>query len=228
MKVVDGDGFIALVPARDLGGETNDARIFPIHFRLGFVDAPEIDQPGGRQAMKFLIEKIERKHVYLEILFKQDTGKYFDRYNRMLCTPYIIKENRSDTRFPQKTYHPLQGELFEPIPEILNVELDMVTNGWAWVLERYGPNSSYINALNAARDRKCGIWALPGNIPPWEFKRERYKLKQATGTVTDSGSGTCPKHNCDGRLVQRDGKFGAFVGCSNFPSCRFSCSLINA
>ena len=30
----------------------------------------------------------------------------------------------------------------------------------------------------------------------------------------------CPK--CGGRLVQRNGKYGAFIGCANFPRCKFT------
>ncbi|MDU2585460.1 MAG: topoisomerase DNA-binding C4 zinc finger domain-containing protein [Anaerococcus prevotii] len=29
----------------------------------------------------------------------------------------------------------------------------------------------------------------------------------------------CPK--CGGKLVEREGKYGKFIGCSNFPKCRF-------
>lgn len=31
--------------------------------------------------------------------------------------------------------------------------------------------------------------------------------------------GICPR--CGGNLVQRNGKYGPFIGCSNFPKCRF-------
>lgn len=30
----------------------------------------------------------------------------------------------------------------------------------------------------------------------------------------------CPK--CGGNLVERTGKYGKFVGCSNFPRCSFT------
>lgn len=33
-------------------------------------------------------------------------------------------------------------------------------------------------------------------------------------------SDICPK--CGGRLVMRNGKYGRFKGCSNFPKCRFT------
>ena len=32
--------------------------------------------------------------------------------------------------------------------------------------------------------------------------------------------GICP--NCNGKLLKRNGRFGAFLSCSNFPKCRFS------
>ena len=33
-------------------------------------------------------------------------------------------------------------------------------------------------------------------------------------------SGVCPE--CGGNIVKRQGKFGAFYGCSNYPKCRFT------
>lgn len=30
----------------------------------------------------------------------------------------------------------------------------------------------------------------------------------------------CPK--CGGILIERNGKYGTFIGCSNFPRCRFT------
>ena len=33
----------------------------------------------------------------------------------------------------------------------------------------------------------------------------------------------CPK--CSGKLVLRNGKYGKFLGCSNFPRCKFTYNL---
>ncbi len=35
--------------------------------------------------------------------------------------------------------------------------------------------------------------------------------------------GICPK--CGGNLVERNGKYGKFLGCSNYPGCRFTYNL---
>lgn len=39
------------------------------------------------------------------------------------------------------------GVTSEPISFLRNVELEMVVNGWAWVLDPYGPDARYYQAL---------------------------------------------------------------------------------
>ena len=36
-------------------------------------------------------------------------------------------------------------------------------------------------------------------------------------------SGRCPR--CNGLLVERKGKYGKFIGCSNYPDCKFTQSI---
>jgi hypothetical protein len=107
-----------------------------------------------------------------------------------------------------------------------NVELEMVLNGWAWVLERYEPDPRYPAALEEARRRKRGIWALEGNVPPWEFKRTKALAARRKESMKASElDEVCPRPGCGGSLMKRAGRFGAFLGCSNFPTCSFSRSL---
>lgn len=57
------------------------------------------------------------------------------------------------------------------------------------------------------------------------FPRCRFKKSLPSPTEGGAGTappvdlGTCPE--CTGPLVQKRGRFGAFVGCSNYPRCRF-------
>ncbi len=44
--------------------------------------------------------------------------------------------------------------------------------------------------------------------------------KQLKERKADLDAGICPK--CGGELVKRNGRFGAFLGCSNFPGCRYT------
>ena len=51
---------------------------------------------------------------------------------------------------------------------------------------------------------------------------ENAKLMEEARAQVDSkiASGICPK--CGGTLIMRNGKYGSFYGCSNYPRCRFT------
>lgn len=52
-------------------------------------------------------------------------------------------------------------------------------------------------------------------------KAHLQNLRTAASEVNDKiASGVCPK--CGGKLVARNGKYGQFWGCSNYPKCRFT------
>jgi len=38
-------------------------------------------------------------------------------------------------------------------------------------------------------------------------------------TQAELREGICPR--CGGKLVEREGKYGKFFGCSNYPDCKF-------
>ncbi|ROQ90904.1 topoisomerase-like DNA binding C4 zinc finger protein [Desulfosoma caldarium] len=45
--------------------------------------------------------------------------------------------------------------------------------------------------------------------------------RRQDGARTDTGR-KCPTPGCTGRLVERDGRFGRFLGCTNYPRCRYT------
>ncbi len=54
-------------------------------------------------------------------------------------------------------------------------------------------------------------------------EHRKYIQRKIAERESNVGSLICP--NCGGYLVVREGKFGAFYGCSNFPKCKFSKKL---
>lgn len=57
-------------------------------------------------------------------------------------------------------------------------------------------------------------------------KYDQYKIESNSEEKKEStDSMICPR--CGGKLIQRKGKFGEFIGCSNFPKCRYT-SQINS
>ena len=45
-------------------------------------------------------------------------------------------------------------------------------------------------------------------------------IKNIKENIIDKSPNKCPK--CGGQLVERTGKYGTFIGCSNFPKCRYT------
>lgn len=207
LRVFDGDGFLCRIPVP--GREA----FIEATLRCGFIDAPETGQAGGLEAKAFLESLIGDQPLDVIVLTKMDTGNIFDRHGRIVGVPFLPASASRPSGLPAR-----------------NVELEMVLNGWAWVLERYGPDERYMAALEEAQRNRRGIWALDSNIPPWEFKRKAYAARNARParapaigdlfTVRDAHP--CPIAACDGVLVQRSGKFGRFWGCTRFPECRYS------
>jgi endonuclease YncB( thermonuclease family) len=187
-------------------------------------------QPGGQEAKDFLESIIGGQWLEVAVLIKSDTGRIVDRHGRMVAVPYL----RQETSWVSRLMSPLQSAIGIPItktPACRNVELEMVLNGWTWVLDRYGPDARYFAALEDAQRNQRGIWARADNVHPAEFKSQRYAEKrqrrpmparQPTLFVGGAGAERCPADGCTGRIVVRTGKFGEFCGCSEFPKCRYS------
>ena len=227
IKVFDGDGFLTRIidPVRRMPIEAS--------VRFGFIDAPEMGQPGGQEAKDFLSSLIADRWLDIVILTKSDTGKQVDRHGRIVCVPYLTAESENQSEIPTGLLRHFAA-LLGPRVITRNIELEMVLNGWAWVLDRYGPDDSYFEALEDARRWKRGIWAYRNNVHPWDFKKQKYlQRRQAKAPVLQPNlfsqevkKTPCPNQCCDGHLVQRSGKFGKFTGCSKFPTCRHSQSTI--
>lgn len=218
VHVGDGDGFRAKLVVRT-GIELD------VNVRFGFVDAPELSQKGGPEARAFLRSLIEGAIVDLAVTNKTGTGDFIDRYGRIVGVPFL-------TEAASPAITPIQGPVRKVFGTrgtiVRNIELEMVLNGWAWVLDKYGPHGSYRHAQEEARRFRRGIWAFDSNLSPWAFKKQVNSghlppdrhLAGYSGPVTDNIVRSCPRHGCGGTMKVRKGKHGQFLGCSNFPVCK--------
>ena len=226
LKVFDGDGFLTKLRNHQRNVE------FEVGVRFGFIDAPEMGQRGGTEARDFLESLIGGCDVDLSILYKSDTGKIVDRHDRIVCVPYLTAARPSENDTPTGGFRSWVKKFWDCEYVTRNIELEMVVNGWAWVLERYGPDERYMDAFSDARRHRRGIWALDNNVPPWQFKHQKYQKRRPVKTLPSqptlfSSSVTrpiCPQAGCGGQMMERSGRYGAFLGCSNFPKCKHSTS----
>ena len=222
LRVFDGDGFLTRIQV--------SGREFEASVRFGFIDAPEMGQPGGLEARDFLTNLIANQWLDLAILVKMDTGGIIDGHGRIVAVPYL---RSSISQYLESSS--ILGRLFglsSTAQTCRNIELEMVLNGWAWVLDRYEPDGRYFEALEDARRHRRGIWARDDNLHPWEFKKRQYAHRRRSGNKRQQSLGElqatrCPQEGCSGKLVQRKGRYGDFIGCSEFPRCRYSCKCPN-
>lgn len=56
------------------------------------------------------------------------------------------------------------------------------------------------------------------NITDKRIKKKH--IENIKENIIDKDPNKCPK--CGGQLVERNGKYGKFVGCSNYPKCKFT------
>ena len=76
---------------------------------------------------------------------------------------------------------------------------------------------SYRNEIVANVDEITEI-LLSSNIKANQVKKEH--IKNLKNVYNADYSKLCPK--CGGKLVQKSGKYGPFLACSNYPKCRYT------
>jgi hypothetical protein len=79
-------------------------------------------------------------------------------------------------------------------------------------------------------DGQHGIWfecedsGCGGKVDARRASRGGGRAKTGGGARAASG-GPCPEAGCGGTLRERNGRFGPFLGCSNYPACRYTMNL---
>ena len=59
---------------------------------------------------------------------------------------------------------------------------------------------------------------IKNNITDQSIKKNH--IKNIKENIIDNDPNKCPK--CGGQLVVRNGKYGTFIGCSNYPKCKYT------
>lgn len=56
----------------------------------------------------------------------------------------------------------------------VNVNKEMVQQGWAWHYEKYSDDITYDSLQGIAQDNKWGIWQEETPTPPWEWREKNH------------------------------------------------------
>ena len=55
----------------------------------------------------------------------------------------------------------------------LNVNYEMIINGYAWNYKKYSKDFNFENAEKIAKNKKVGLWKSISPIEPWIFRKNR-------------------------------------------------------
>ncbi|MCA9942407.1 MAG: type I DNA topoisomerase [Anaerolineales bacterium] len=160
-------------------------------------------QPPPRYSEATLVKSMEeygigRPSTYASIISTIQNRGYVDRVDRRLQ--------------PTETGQVVNDLLVEYFPDILSVdftarledELDKIAEGEPWVPVIGSFYGQFAEKLEVADE----------SIPKLDLKAEVEPVGRA-----------CPL--CGNDLVYREGRYGRFIGCSNFPKCRHTEQLLN-
>ncbi len=104
----------------------------------------DIDAPEKKQAFGNKSRDNLASYIAGEIVTVKYKSK--DKYGRVLGTIYF---------------------------EDLDINLQQVKNGYAWVYKQYSKNQIYYQEEQKARDLKKGLWQDKNPIAPWEFRKQK-------------------------------------------------------
>jgi micrococcal nuclease len=178
VKVFDGDGFLA-----NIWHPLRETWVQRIPFRFAFIDAPEIEQPFGTESKDFLHRLIAGKSLSLDLIGKESTGNMpIDPYKRVLCMSFLTEQMGVGRIEYYMNGECRAGSVRSSRPATRNIELEMIVNGWAWVIEQYAfdREAEYFEAQDDARQHRRGLWSMDDPEPPWIFKRRQKRRKRST------------------------------------------------
>lgn len=127
---------------------TTDRQRYKI--RLEGIDAPELDQAFGQESKKHLSQLLDINSTHIKVVYERR-----DDYGRILGTLYGS---------PRVSKVPV------------NINGAMVTDGYAWVIRKYG--KEYIQMQEYARAQRLGLWKQPSPVPPWDWRWRQKQTKK--------------------------------------------------
>jgi endonuclease YncB( thermonuclease family) len=156
VRVIDGDTLVI---------KTRDGK--EVSLDLWGIDAPELKQPNGDRAKRFLNDLIEKTR---DRLFKYDLR---------------IEEQFTDEDGARKAI--IKVVVGHSIPDLRRavgeeVQFQIIRGGWAWHDRTNTPDDEKLAAASSeAKEARRGLWADESPVPPWEWRKQHDRDEMETG-----------------------------------------------
>lgn len=110
--------------------------------------------------------QVQRRIRLAQIDAPEKTQAYGDRSKQSLSTLVFGQTVRVETD-TQDRYGRTVGTVFL---QGLDINLEQVKRGMAWVYRRYAHDPLYLEAEETARTERAGLWQDPAPKPPWDYR----------------------------------------------------------
>lgn len=159
---------------------------------------------GGENSEYWTQTIYKSKHQFYNPI-KQNEGHVRFLHYLLRCSvnipfiPIVVFNNAADLKVHIENHIVVNRcDLIWAISQYKTPVLDEVTIDW--IIKTIQQNHTVANRENLKRHK-------------YNAKAQQYKSRNLIS------QGICPR--CGGQLILRQGKFGSFYGCSNFPKCKF-------
>lgn len=222
-QVVKFDGFLALYSEdRDDDGEDEENRRLPAMTMGEKLAAQSIKadqhftEPPPRYSEASLVKRMEELGIGRPSTYASTLQTLRDREYVKIDKKKLVPEDKGrlvtaflENFFERYVEYGFTASLEEKLDLVSNSELD-----WKAFLRDFW--TDFTAAIGGTKELRVAdvLDALNGSLGPHVFP--------------DKGDGSNPRAcpSCgDGTLSLKLGKFGAFIGCSNYPTCRFTRQL---
>ena len=137
--------------------------------RLDRIDAPESDQPYGKESTAYLSSLIRGKTVRVEWQQK-------DQYGRVLGIVYatVPAASRREALANGAAVTTPRGE---DASGTVDINLHLVATGNAWHYSYFDKTAEYASAEAEARQNRRGLWSADEKpVNPYEWRRSKRKM----------------------------------------------------
>ncbi len=130
-----------------------------------------------------LVGRDQVKVRLIEIDAPEKAQAFGNKAKQALSTMVFDKVVKVDERGKDR----YQRTLGRVVVNGLDVNAEMVRQGYAWVYRKYSKNPALLQLEAEAKESKAGLWADAKAIPPWQWRLDQ-KAPAPTGETPSSGA----------------------------------------
>ncbi|MBU1110511.1 type I DNA topoisomerase [Patescibacteria group bacterium] len=134
-----------------------------------------------------------------------------------------MEENLDTVARGQAEWVPMLRDFYKPFEKLLEKKMKEIKKEDVVVMEKTKRKCPDCGALLVVKLGKYGKFISCSNYPKCEYAEfldDEHTPENEGAVDKNQLKGQCPE--CDGKLELKQGKFGRFIACGNYPKCKFT------